>query len=110
MQFSVDYLSNQFIISFDQFNEQKLDFKLFLKDEKHERIIERFTKQSYEFKEDSEWNKKWKTKFSERLMQRIENGRDSSKNENDNCLERKKRKKQFFRLKNQLFFGKIERN
>lgn len=54
MQFSVDYLSNQFIISFDQFNEQKLDFKLFLKDEKHERIIERFTKQSYEFKEDSE--------------------------------------------------------
>lgn len=54
MQFSVDYLSNQFIISFDQFNELKFDFKLFLKDEKHERIIERFTKQSYEFKEDSE--------------------------------------------------------
>lgn len=43
-------------------------------------------------------------------MQRIENVRDSSKNENDNCLERKKRKKQFFRLKNQLFFGKTERN
>lgn len=54
MQFSVDYLSNQFIISFDQFNELKFDFKLFLKDEKHENNIERFTKQSYEFKEDSE--------------------------------------------------------
>lgn len=54
MQFSVDYLSNQFIISFDQFNELKFDFKLLMKDEKLERNTERFTKQSYEFKEDSE--------------------------------------------------------